>query len=235
MSNDYLIKKRIRLAKVMSTLIFGVPFVRCVILNGSLAQGKSERKSDIDLLIICKSGRIFTARFLSTLLVWLTGFKRSSNESKYHGGKICLNYFLTDQFLIIPHNRGEEMDRYCAKNYSQSLLMAGDRMIFKKFVETNHSWMQKYVANQKIKADPKIMMVSSNQPKAKFVFEKLLSGYFGHRIEMWFKRLQINRINNDPRTKKYPHLIVVNDNEMRFHPPKKSDAKVRGLDLERKQ
>lgn len=220
-------KKRIRVAKIISTLIFWVPFVRCVILNGSLAQGRSKKTSDIDLLIICKSGRIFTARFLSTILVWLTGLKRSSNESKYHGGRICLNYFLTDEFLIIPHNRGEEMDRYCAKNYSQSLLMAGDQIVFEKYIETNHGWMQKYVTAQNIRPQTQKMMVSSNQPKAKLVFERLLSGIFGQRIEMWLKGLQINRINNDPRIKKYPHLIVVNDNEMRFHPPKKSNANVK--------
>lgn len=247
-----MIKKRFRVAKIISTLLFVMPFVRCVVLNGSLAQGKSNKNSDIDFLIICQSGRIFTARFLASSLVWLTGLKRSSSESKYHGGKICLNYYLTDEYLIIPHNRGDKMNKYCANNYSRSLLLAGDQLLFDKFMSLNMEWMEKYLISQKQKAKTKnqnTKIVSQNQEpktnnleidrrdkqsmgfcnlKLKDLFEKRLSGWCGNRLELYLKKIQLVRINRDPRTKKYPNLIVVNDNEMRFHPPKNSNIDSRG-------
>lgn len=234
MSNDYLLKKRIRVAKIISTLLVGVPFVRCVVLNGSLAQGVSKKNSDIDFLVICKSGKIFTARFLSTFLVWLTALKRSSNESKYHGGKICLNYYLTDEYLIIPHNRKDDINRYCAENYSKSRFLAGDVELFEKFMKANDKWMKKYFQitshkEQEINKSQTVVIARSslnmqlNNLRIQQLFETLLSGNFGNRVESWLKRIQLDRINRDPRTKKYPDLIAANDKEMRFHPPKNCD------------
>jgi len=39
-------------------------------------------------------------------------------------------------------------------------------------------------------------------------------------LESILKKYQIKKIESDPRTKKYPALIVYNDKELRFHPPK---------------
>lgn len=216
-----LYKRRLREAKIIATLLAKLPFVRCVILNGSLAQSKIKSKSDIDLLIIAKSGRIFMARSLCLFVVWLSGKKRSSNEQKSHAGRFCLNYFLTSDFLIIPHNREKKINKYCAENYSQSVLLAGDEELFNKFMQKNWSWMKKYLGIQKLefKSQNYNVKVKNNDKKRAFS-EKMLGGKFGDNLEQWLKKIQLKRINCDPRTAKYPDLIMANDQEMRFHPPK---------------
>ncbi len=223
--DNKLIIKRLRRAKIVSTLIKAMPFVRCVLLNGSLAQGKSSYSSDIDLLIICKNSRIFTARFFSILAVWITGLKRSPNEAMEHSGMFCLNYFMTEDNLVIPHDREKSMNKYCAINYSNSLFMCGEAKIFIKFIENNIVWMQNYLSSCELEKLVARLNIAKSKNKnfkdsrPRFI-EKLLSGKAGDRLEQNLKNLQVRRIKQDPRTQKYPQLIVVNDKELRFHPPK---------------
>lgn len=217
-------KKRIRLIKNISPLIYLMPFVRCVILNGSMAQGKITRNSDIDLLIIVKNGHIFTARFFSVVTIWMIGLKRSSNEKKPHEGKFCLNYFLNDSYLMIPNNRGEKINKYCAENYSQSILVIGDEIVFNKFIEINMRWMKKYLKARKSIENKKYPVNKSLIRILRFVkvtVEVILEGKIGAGLEKALKHFQIKKIMRDKRISMYPDLIVVNDREMRFHPPKK--------------
>jgi len=244
MNDEKLYRLRLVNTKILSFFLVRMAFVRCVILNGSMASGQVKAPSDIDLLIIAKSGRIFTARFLSLFITYLTGLKRGKDD-KRHGGKFCLNYFLTEDFLTIPHNRSETMNKYCAENYSRSILMAGDEKLFNKFMQGNFNWMKRYLKSQKSKVKIAIQksklsvchsefISESQRSRNKFLraesspldgvgmtaMERLLSGKVGDRLEKILKNIQIAKINRDPRTKKYPDLIVVSDNELRFHPPK---------------
>ena len=232
-----LLKTRLRHAKIISTLINCQPFVRAVVLNGSLAKGNTGPNSDIDFLIITQSRRIYTARFFATLAAWFTGLKRSNKEHLSHAGKICLNYYMTENFLIIPHHRAPEMNRYCAENYSASILLAGDRQIFERFLAMNESWMRPYIKDQKLKISSSMANSQKDQNLNKsknsniisaFQFamvlkrltERVLLGRSGQKIENYLKRLQQARIMADPRGRTYPDLIHADDREMRFHPPK---------------
>ncbi len=217
-----IVKKRLRQAKIVSTLIIAMPFTRCVILNGSLAQGKSKINSDIDILVICKFGKLYLARIFTIFVVWLTGLKRSSDEEKDHSGKICLNYYLTDNFLIIPHDRDEDTNKYCAQNYSQAIFLAGDGKIFNSFMEINIAWMKNYLEN----LEPRILDLKQKNKRRgmnrlKQLLEKVLSGKSGQWLEIKSKQLQIKRINRDSRIPDYPNFIVANDYEIRLHPPRK--------------
>ena len=241
MAKNKLIKRRIRHLKAVATLLQLTPFLRCILLNGSLAEGKTKRTSDVDLLIVAKDNRIFTTRFFASILVWLTGLKRSSDESKDHSGRFCLNYYLTESFLVVPTGRGEEVDRYCASNYSKSLMVWGMRDIYFQFMEINRENWKKYLNfsfayEQKGVTNPRSRKYHTNIQHTKY--RKILKKNFpirtfhtgirlrniveqllGDRAEGILKRIQLRKINRDPRTKKYPTYIVVNDKEMRFHPP----------------
>lgn len=212
-------RRRLNKTKILSFFLVRLPFIRCVILNGSMATGEIKKSSDIDLLIIARKGRIFTARFLAVLLVLLAGQKRLNGRAE-HSGKFCLNYFLTDYSLIIPHNRSGEINKYCALNYSNSVLVAGDVEIFKNFVHQNIGWMARYTENYQFSIFDFQKHLTPSTYFLKPLVEMFLSGWLGDQLEGLFKNIQITKINKDPRTQKYPDLIVVNDRELRFHPPK---------------
>lgn len=224
-----LIWKRLNKTKLMGRFLQTIPFLRAVILNGSLAFGKSKESSDIDLLIIAKSKRIFTVRFFVNFIGIVSGQKRSKDEKKSHAGKFCFNYFLTDNYLKIPTGRGEEMDKYCAENYSKSMLVWGDEKLFNKFFETNQELFDLYSCHSRPDRESGKLsyyfvdtcLHRTDRRKAEFnICEKILSGKFGDWLEQKFKQYQINKIESDPRTQKYPDLIIYNDHELRFHPPK---------------
>ncbi len=219
-TNRYL-KKTGRMALVLQM----VPFVGCLILNGSLASGAAKESSDIDLLIIAKDGRIFTVRFLVNLIAVLLGQKRSSDESNDHAGKFCFNYFMTTSYLKIPAGRGEKMDRYCAENYSKSVLVWGSKKVFRKFFKQNEKLFLTQKAKGKSQNYDLKLKARFPIPASPFLFpgrlqEAILGGRLGDQVEQVLKRIQIKKIEGDPRTRKYPNLIVYNDQELRFHPPR---------------
>lgn len=87
-----LYQKRLKKARFFAWLVRCAPFVRKICLTGSMATSQAARASDIDFFIQVRPGRIWTARFLSTLLVFLTGHKRSANKV---AGRVCLNWYAT--------------------------------------------------------------------------------------------------------------------------------------------
>ena len=72
--------------------IVKLPFVRAVCLTGSVACGRANENSDIDLLIIVKPGQIYLARAIAVIAAKLWGEYRSDTKI---AGKLCLNWFIT--------------------------------------------------------------------------------------------------------------------------------------------
>ena len=226
--NTMLKNKRLSKTYLIGKVLAVLPYVRCVILNGSLASGGHKQSSDIDILIIAKDGRIFTARFFVNFLTIVFGIKRSKNRQREHSGKFCFNYFLTESFLKIPTGRGEKIDRYCADNYSKSMFVAGDRYLFNKFLRINKELFNIYNCRPRLdrgsrKMPPRFRIqacLPAGRSGMTVQAQRFWEIIFGNRFEQWAKKYQIKKIESDPRTKKYPTLIVFSDKELRFHPPK---------------
>lgn len=237
MSNNQKITNRyLKKSRLLAYVLQMVPFVRCVILNGSLSQGLARESSDIDILIIARDGRIFTVRFLVNLLALTTFQKRPKDETKNHAGKFCFNFFLTVSYLKIATYRDEKRNKYCALNYNRSVLVWGDRGVFRRFFQQNKalflSCHPRAGAAMARGSTNRGSNDSQSREKGHFpigstpflplggLIEAVLGGWLGDRLEQLLKRIQIKRIESDPRTKKYPELIVYNDREMRFHSPR---------------
>lgn len=156
-------KKYYKRAKTISRFLICLPNVQAILLNGSLAQGKAKETSDIDLLIITKSGRLWTARFLVLMCLTIFGLKRSKDHNKSHAGKICANYFLSENFLKIPTGRGRQMDNYCADNYNHSILLAGDEKIFNNFFDVNKDLFINAIPNSRAS-----LLLSDSPPAERF-------------------------------------------------------------------
>lgn len=204
---------RLKKTKRTGKFLACFPYIRCVILNGSLAAGKSTEKSDIDLLIIAKPGHIFTARFFVMAFMQLFRLKRAKFDSGETAGKHCLNYFLTEDNLKIYCVKGRE--EFCASNYAASKFLAGDYKLFIQFMQTNEALFQKF-GQPTAKHQPKPYL----RPLIQRIGEWKLSLLFGARFENWAKRYQVKKIESDPRTQKFKNEIHYSDSELRFHPPK---------------
>lgn len=216
MKNEIIQNKYLRIARLSAFILQLTPFVRMIGLNGSLARNKASSDSDIDFLIITQPGHIWTCRFLSMALMFVSGLKRYKNRV---AGRVCLNLYQTEDHLKLTcHNQ------YLATNYAHTLPLWQANGLFSKFMASN-PWIEKYGESFYYKN------YKSN------LFERILSAVFllirsvleiiltvvsiGGWIEKLLKKYQINRIKKDPRTlKSKDGEIFITDCELRFHPNK---------------
>ena len=184
-----------------------VPFVEGVFISGSLSINNSNYKSDIDLFVVTRPGRIFTVRFFLTMLLDILGKRRKPGKV---AGKICLNHYISKDCLNMKFQ-----SLYSAYIYFNLRPVIDRGGIFKEFREKN-SWIGKYILfwDKKFKAP---FCLEKKSKLAKFL-EKILSGSFGDLLEKKTKEKQIKR-----KKKNYPNGIVkgrviLNNNLIELHP-----------------
>ncbi len=190
------------------------PFLKMVLVSGSLAMGNSKNESDIDLIITAKKGRIWTVRTFVTLLTSVLGARRHSNVTK---NKICLNHYITDKSLKIPFE-----SLYNAQSYVHLINIYDseeDKKIFKKFQEEN-KWIKKYARNYKPAELGGFRSIGRNKicELVSSFFEIILSGKLGDYLEKKLSEIQSGRIKKDKLYKKSGGRITIDDNQLEFHP-----------------
>jgi hypothetical protein len=86
--------KHNRIAHIVSGMISRYPFVRAVMVTGSLSKKSQSQKADIDFFVITVPGRLWLCRTMLML------FKKVFllNSKKY----FCINYFIDSVHLEIP-------------------------------------------------------------------------------------------------------------------------------------
>lgn len=201
---------RVRLAVKALRL---VPFVRLVGLNGSIVRGDENERSDIDLLIIAKSTRLYTARFFSVIAVHLTGWRRHADKI---AGRVCLNCYLNDQDPnILPANSKSERKVANAYKYLIPLI---DANMSRKFFKTN-AWFAKYKVSGADNSSTLKNVYFNDYPQKPMnsLLEKIFGGWFGDFFEEKIMEFQTRRIL---RGKKPGDEIVATVKEIRLHPKK---------------
>ena len=219
-----------------------IPFVDFVLAAGSLATGNVKENSDFDVIVGCRQGRIFTARFCCVLLFSLFGWRavhrqlqKQSNfqyftllkEGNLSRNKICFNHFVTPNAyrLSPPHNE------YWKNLYKSLVPVYGADVEIQKFFDANKDWNNNVVPRQarELNLVPersaywrKVEGLPLRKSGLTKIKEWAWSGYPGDLMERFFKRIQIRRIEKSLKiTKTYNPRIIYNDNELEFHPDTK--------------
>lgn len=126
---------KLRKAKLIAQLLSAVPYVRLVVLTGSVATGRDNPKSDLDFLIICQRGRLYLGRYLCVGLMTLFGQKSYPKFNK-SAGRVCLTFYLADNFLdFIKINRPLFKKR---QNWlKESMPLSGFQGLYKRLMKIN--------------------------------------------------------------------------------------------------
>ena len=218
---EEIIKQRIQKKKLMDwkfkkvkwilRFISFLPFVRLIMLSGSMGLGNPLKESDIDLLIVAKHGRIWTTRAILTFFTLLFGAYRHTGKTQ---NRLCLNHYITDKSLGIDFG-----NLYKAEEYLNLLPLAGDLSIYNNFFKEN-SWMKDYVysVSGSLEKNLRIMPLKGAPLKSKYFFEFLLSGSVGDYFEKQVKKFQIYFIEKNPLTKSPDARIRYDDDNLVFHP-----------------
>ncbi|MEA2098145.1 MAG: hypothetical protein U9P70_03675 [Patescibacteria group bacterium] len=191
-----------------------LPFIKMVLVSGSLAIGNSKNESDIDLIIVAKKGRIWMVRTFVTLLTSVLGVRRHGDKTE---NRICLNHYITDKSLRIPFE-----SLYNAQSYLHLINVYNskkDEKLFKNFQEEN-KWISKYVQNYEYSKLGSFRSIKRNRIFSlisKF-FEFILFGKIGNYFEGKLSQIQSKRIKMDKLYKKSRGRITISNSQLEFHP-----------------
>lgn len=174
-----------RIAYYVSILISWHPFVRGVMISGSLSKNSLSKKDDIDFFIIARSGRVWLCKGILML------FKKIFllNSKKY----FCINYIIDTGTLEIP-----EKNIFTATELA-FLIPMRNTLLCRDFLSANN-WVNSFFPNFSFKMNG---CRTSKDPWLKKAFEFVLDGKIGDRLDSWFMELYRKRIlkryrNDDP-------------------------------------
>ncbi|MBX4190354.1 hypothetical protein KW791_03625 [Candidatus Parcubacteria bacterium] len=189
------------------------PFISGLFASGSMALGTTELKSDFDVLVIVKAGRLYTARLFLLAAASLLGVRRTRYE-KVAPNKLCFNHYITDESLLINHE-----SLYNAHSYAHLIPLHISESLFYKFYKENY-WISKYVYNFRPHYERILRMIKSNILLVQIArsFERVLQGLLGEKLEGGLRFYQQKRINMNPATHAPGGRIVFTDKELEFHP-----------------
>lgn len=172
---NMLAKKRLETAQTFSRLISKFPFTRAILLSGSLSKDYMEKDSDIDYFIITEPGRLWLTRAALAL------FKRVFlfNSHKF----FCTNYLIDSESLEI-----EEKNIYTAME-TATLIPVYGRDLCEKFISKNQ-WTSQHLPNVSLH---RTAFIEEKPSVVKNIFERILSGPFGERSDLFFMHLAIKR------------------------------------------
>lgn len=196
-------EKYLKRAKITAHILKFIPFVRMIAINGSLANGKITKNSDIDFFIITEKNRLWLVRLLVTIVLDL-GFLRAKKNK--HRGKICLNHFLTNENYLLSRQ-----DHYNAYLYSNLIILYTTAHTYPEFIKKN-VWINKYYNPIK---KSKISSVK-NKPVINYL-EKILSGKFGNYIEQKSRAWQIKKINHNSFFQQKDSALKISNQEFYYY------------------
>lgn len=201
-------KKTARIFRVLSA----VPFMRGVWVSGSLAMENSREESDVDVIVVARSGRIWTVRTFLTVLTWFLGAHRHGHKT---ANRICLNHYITDNSLSIPFQ-----SLYTAELYAHATnVFQDDEQLFLRFQKAN-LWLQDFLIHFQVAELP----VSRTLKRSKLLQmlacggEMILDGRLGDWLEKRLGAWEGNHIRKSKLFKQKGGRITIDDMQLEFHP-----------------
>lgn len=195
--------KYLKRAEITAQILKFVPFVRMIAINGSLANGKITKNSDIDFFIITEKNRLWFIRLLVTIVLDLCFLRAKKNK---HRGKICLNHFLTNENYLLSRQ-----DYYNAYQYSNLIVLYSAADTYQEFIK-NNSWMNKFC--QPINKT-EIPLVKNQL--VRIFFEKVLSRKIGNYFERKSRIWQIKKINHNPFFQQKDSALKISRQEFYYY------------------
>ena len=210
-------RKKLQIVKKISRLLKIIPLVKMTAITGALAMENSKNEDDIDVLIVSKKARLWTTRFLVTILVEILAKRRRPGD-KNITNKICLNMFLEEDHLVIPK---DERDLFSAHEVIQLKPLWDRNETYQKFLVVNQ-WVEKFLPNAIIKTKNKKQKTENPDLKTQKLDRKksLLNfsiSQFLNFCEVFLKHFQLWYMRNRRTTE------IVSDGIIRFHP---QDARI---------
>ncbi|MCU0423113.1 MAG: hypothetical protein MUC81_09905 [Bacteroidia bacterium] len=179
LEGQHLAKRYLTRAILVSRIISWFPFVRGVMISGSLSKDYMDAGSDIDYFIVTEKGRLWVCRSILALLrKVMIGPMR-----KY----FCINYFVAIDALQIP-----DQNIFTATEIVTVYPTYGIDVY--QLLQHSNQWTKQYLPNAEVR------VVDINSKKyvlsLKSLFEWIFSGSLGERLDTYLFKLMLKRWKN---------------------------------------
>jgi hypothetical protein len=191
-SGNRLADRQLRIARRISKYIAMFPFVRSVLLSGSISKGYMDERSDIDYFIITEPSRLWIVRTAMAL------FRRVFllNSRKY----FCTNYFIDSDSLEIT-----EKNIFTAIEIATLKPMFGAKVIHD--FQSINNWCKGYLPNHQ----PQNGLRDEGPRPVKQGLERILSSHLFDSMDRWLMNRSLARWK-----KKYNQLLTDSDFSIAF-------------------
>jgi predicted nucleotidyltransferase len=171
-AGNKLADKKINSAYKMTKFIAKFPYVRGVMLSGSISKGYMEKDSDVDYFIITNPNRLWVTRLL--LMLFKKIFLLNSRKI------FCINYFVDTETLEI-----EEKNIFTATELATLIPTYGTDLYEELY--SKNIWIKDFYPNFPKRETSKI--AEQNKSIVKTFFEKLLNNSLGDKLDDFAMRL----------------------------------------------
>lgn len=209
--------------KKITFYLAACPYLRGIIVSGSLAFSNTKRGSDIDFLITTAQRRIWTCRTFLSFFLQIIGQRRHGNVIQ---NKICLNHYIAQNCLLVSLQNLSN-----AHLYSHLVPLTNYRN-FQLFLEQN-SWMAKLLffypqrkQNHLRQVDERSFLFRTARILGRgleFLLSKFLGDFLEKRLALW----QIKRIRQKTNWRKlHEDQLYLSQGALLFHYPICKNAEV---------
>jgi hypothetical protein len=208
-------KRKWRIAKTAARWLRMAPFLKLVAVCNTLAINNARPESDIDFFIVTSSFRLFTCRAFITWLVSFLGLRRHGSKIK---NRICLSFYVTEDYLDLKDILLEPRDPYFAFWLDQ-LVPLYDRHNFLSKLRAENQWVREYLPNafsvtdenHRIKPGPISSLIQG-------LFELTFMPPLGNWLEDYLAKAQKKLMSNKQSVASQPDTrVIISDNMLKFH------------------
>lgn len=173
-------------------LLHGFPFIRSVMISGSLAKNFMDEDSDVDYFVITEPGRLWVARFFVAL------FKRVFlfNSRK----RFCVNYYIDHRSLEI-----EEKNIFTAIELATLIPVSGGKY-YDNLIQENQ-WVLRFFPNYTAPSGKSLADSSSIFKR----FSEMLLHPIGDWLDAWVFQIAFDRYR-----RRYGHMFSKEDFDIAF-------------------
>lgn len=198
-------------ARVLSV----VPFLQGIAAVNTLPIGASKRESDIDVLLISRTGRLYTMRFIAVAVATLFGLYRSG---KHVADQLCLSFSLSERELdLLPLTKrpDDPLLRYWCANIH---VIAERERVFDRFWKANAAFLAP-LPNARLRRAVPAVTAPLLLGLVRKCLEGMLAGRLGDRVETWARAFQQRRFaaNASSRSRLGGTDVVISDDVLKFH------------------
>ncbi len=196
--------KKINSAYRMTNFISKFPYVRAILLSGSISKGYMEKDSDVDYFIITQPNRLWVTRLL--LMLFKKIFLLNSRKV------FCINYFVDTETLEI-----EEKNIFTATELTTLIPTYGTELY--NALYSKNIWIREFYPNF-----PKRDTIRISENKRSFIkklFEKLLNNSLGDLLDDFamklFEKSNLKKYR-DYNPKDFQVAFKTSKHESKHHP-----------------